>query len=58
VIARLSYVMCDNPDGYACPAAQPGDNAQEARQIAKADGWARRDGKDLCPNCKRAGGAS
>ena len=27
------------------------DTAPEARRVAKANGWIRRDGRDLCPPC-------
>jgi hypothetical protein len=47
VIRRLSYVACDecgNP-------AQPGYGAKEARAIGRYEGFIRRDGRDLCPEC-------
>jgi hypothetical protein len=48
VIAHLSYVMCD---GCANP-AEVSDDAQEARAVAKRQGFVRTDdGRDLCPNC-------
>jgi hypothetical protein len=47
VIARLSYVVCDE----CCDGAPPGDDATEARALAQADGFVRRDGRDLCLAC-------
>jgi hypothetical protein len=47
MIARLSYVMCDSC-GTAAPAA---DDAEEARALARAEGFVRRDRRDLCRNC-------
>ena len=47
MIARLSYVMCDecgNP-------AEPADDAKEARALASRQGFARREGRDLCRRC-------
>ena len=46
-IAHLTYVRCDrcgNP-------AQPGDDAREARVIARREGFQRLDGQDVCTRC-------
>ncbi len=51
MIAHLSYVRCD-----CCgDPAQPGDNAREARQIAKWEGFIYRLAVDLCGDCKQPG---
>jgi hypothetical protein len=50
VIAHLSYVMCDE-------CGSPGevsDDADEARAVAKAQGFVRIEGRDLCRDCKPA----
>jgi hypothetical protein len=46
-IARLSYVRCD---GCGDP-AQPADDHIEARQLAKLEGYVRKDGHDWCGRC-------
>jgi hypothetical protein len=46
-IARLSYVRCD-----CCgDAAQPADDAREARQLARFEGFTCRPAVDLCSRC-------
>lgn len=47
MISRLSYVHCDrcgNP-------AEVADNAEEARVIARGQGFIQIDGKDVCWRC-------
>ncbi|HET7455427.1 MAG TPA: hypothetical protein VFJ76_07900 [Solirubrobacterales bacterium] len=48
MIARLSYVMCDECGNPGAPA----DNAREARAEARRQGFVRIDGRDLCKECK------
>lgn len=48
MIARLSYVICDRCDGYP---AQPGEDAEEARGIARREGYTRVMGADVCGRC-------
>jgi len=48
MIRRLSYVACDRCHGNP---AQPGDDAAEARGIARREGYTRQDGKDVCGRC-------
>jgi hypothetical protein len=49
--AREVTVWCDVEE---CPEWGPQDqyatSAVEARRMARSDGWAYRNGKDLCPN--------
>jgi hypothetical protein len=47
MIARLSYVMCDECGN----AAEPADDAKEARALAAGQGYKRREGRDLCRRC-------
>lgn len=54
-ITRISSVFCDGPDGdglcpHSCWIAQTKD-AASARREARAAGWVRRNGIDLCPEC-------
>ncbi len=49
MIRRLSYVACDICGGFP---AQPGDDHKDARAIARGEGYARKDGRDICPNCQ------
>lgn len=48
MIARLSYVVCDRCRGYP---AQPGDDAADARGIARSEGYTRQNGQDVCGRC-------
>lgn len=47
MIARLSYVMCDECGN----AAEPADDAKETRAFAAGQGYERREGRDLCRRC-------
>lgn len=55
-------VFCDgvSPSGNRCACwadnASSTTSAADARKRAKADGWKRRGGRDLCPLCAEAGG--
>lgn len=48
VIRRLSYVSCDRCGGNP---AQPGNDAKDARAIARTEGYTRQDGDDVCGRC-------
>lgn len=47
MISRMVYVRCDE---CGTP-AQLGDDADEARAIARNEGFIRENGKDLCKSC-------
>lgn len=47
-INRLSYVSCDECGGHP---AQPGDGAEEARGIARREGYTRVASRDICGRC-------
>lgn len=51
MIARLVYVTCDGCYRPCGSEEQMADGAREARRLAKALGWKRVDGHDLCPKC-------
>jgi hypothetical protein len=51
MIAHMSYVICDRCHGHP---AQLGDDADEARGNARAEGYARIDGQDVCRTCRSA----
>jgi hypothetical protein len=48
MIAHLSYVICDRCDDHP---AQPGEDAAEARGIARTEGYTRQNGQDVCGRC-------
>jgi hypothetical protein len=48
VIHRACYVICD---GCHTPAQIATSGAEEAREIARSEGFTRKDEKDLCPHC-------
>lgn len=52
MIRRAAYVACD---GCGNPAEIATDGAKMARQLALDQGFVRRDGRDLCGGCARAG---
>jgi len=48
-IFSMKYVRCDF---CGDPHGRDGESsAREARAIAKAEGWRRKNGKDICPAC-------
>lgn len=47
----MTRIYCDN----GCRHAIDADDAKGGREVAKALGWARRDGRDLCPRCAEGG---
>lgn len=51
MIAHLSYVMCDECGN---PAEPVGEGAKAARERSRAEGFVRRDGRDLCRRCANA----
>lgn len=58
MIVRTYDVFCDGRDDIGpCPQwateASSGVSGTDARMRAKAEGWVRRNGKDLCPDCAR-----
>lgn len=56
-IAKQTFLYCDG--GYECPMngeclySGSMDSATEQRKRASREGWVRRDGFDLCPECAR-----
>jgi hypothetical protein len=44
-IRHLSYAACN----WCGDPAQPGDNAEDARAIARREGWKRVRKQDICP---------
>ena len=54
-------IFCDGilESGNLCPQWAEGassiDSAAAARELARHAGWVRRDGRDLCPECAKAG---
>lgn len=51
MIRHLSYVSCDRCHGW--PTEPVAEGAKEARAVARREGYVRRDGQDLCPDCQR-----
>lgn len=55
-ITRIYSVFCDGvqPDGQSCPqwVVETSGGTVEARRLARNYGWVRREGRDLCPDCK------
>lgn len=52
MIRRIVYLQCDRCHAVTND-AEDGESstARECRSAAKADGWKRRHGLDLCPDC-------
>lgn len=54
-IVKSSSVFCDvngeNCTRWTAEVADSHGGAPEARRQAKASGWVRRNGKDICPSC-------
>lgn len=54
----IRYLYCDGPlcdEGNGEPfsvAPQINEPIEEQREQARSEGWTKRDGKDLCPECK------
>lgn len=54
--ATYRRLWCDGPgSGSMCGANigndMPGETATELRRRARNEGWQRKDGRDLCPDC-------
>lgn len=59
-VVRVSSVFCDEP---GCPhwigeVADSWGGTKQARKEARAAGWTRRDGKDICPRHAAVGEVS
>jgi hypothetical protein len=51
-VAVYRRLWCDAKCGAWYGLAElPGDTAAELRRCARTEGWRRKNGKDLCPEC-------
>ena len=50
-ITITTDVFCDRCPMWVHGVTGSGSRSADARRVAKASGWTRRDGRDLCPDC-------